>query len=359
MMWFRYEPVILLFLEINEKHMDWSSFMPHLLEVSELKTVFEGDSGKTISVDDVSFHVKQGETLCIVGESGCGKSVTSLSIMGLLGRGGEVVQGQVLFEGQNLLELSEKELDKIRGNKLTMIFQDALTSLNPVFTIGNQLVESIRAHLFLNKEEAKLHALQLLEKVGLSEPKKMMKKFPFTLSGGMRQRVMIAMSLSCNPKLLIADEPTTALDVTIQAQIMNLLRELQEEMAMSVVLITHDIGVVAQMADRVLVMYAGQVVEEATVHDLFYHPAHPYTHALLQTVPSIIDDDNRQLVSIAGAVPENYQGISGCRFAGRCPYKVEACERPQELQKVGHEHTSRCHLAGELMTQFEAGEVQI
>jgi peptide/nickel transport system ATP-binding protein len=331
--------------------------MSHLLEVSELKTVFEGDSGKTISVDDVSFYVNQGETLCIVGESGCGKSVTSLSIMRLLGRGGEVVQGQILFEGKNLLELTDKELDQIRGNELTMIFQDALSSLNPVFTIGNQLVESIRAHLPHNKEDAKLHALRLLEKVGLAEPKKMMKKFPFTLSGGMRQRVMIAMSLSCNPKLLIADEPTTALDVTIQAQIMNLLRELQKELSMSIMLITHDVGVVAQMADRVLVMYAGQVVEEATVNDLFNHPAHPYTQALLKTVPSIIDGDERQLVSIAGVVPENYQDISGCRFAGRCPQKIEACDKPQKLIKVGQKHTSRCHLAEHLMTKYEAGEV--
>jgi peptide/nickel transport system ATP-binding protein len=354
-LWF--QPHHFAFFRKNMEFMDGSGVLSHLLEVSELKTVFEGDSGKTISVDDVSFYINRGETLCIVGESGCGKSVTSLSIMRLLGRGGEVVQGQILFEDKNLLKLTEKELDQIRGNELTMIFQDALTSLNPVFTIGNQLVESIRAHLSHNKEEAKLHALRLLEKVGLSEPKKMMKKYPFTLSGGMRQRVMIAMSLSCNPKLLIADEPTTALDVTIQAQIMNLLRELQNEFSMSIMLITHDIGVVAQMADRVLVMYAGQVVEEATVYDLFQHPAHPYTQALLKTVPSIIDGEDRQLESIAGAVPENYQDIVGCRFAGRCPYKVEACEKVQVLKRVGHKHSSRCHLAEQLMNPFEAGEV--
>jgi len=330
--------------------------MTHLLEVSKLKTVFDSDTGKTVGIDGVSFHVKEGETLCIVGESGCGKSVTSLSIMRLLGRGGEVVQGKILFEGMNLLELSEKELDQIRGNKLTMIFQDALSSLNPLFTIGNQLIESIRAHLSLNRKEAKLRALELLEKVGLSEPEKMMKKYPFTLSGGMRQRVMIAMSLSCNPKLLIADEPTTALDVTIQAQIMNLLRELQNELSMSIVLITHDIGLVAEMADRVLVMYAGQIVEEATVVDIFYHPAHPYTQALLQTVPSIYDSEDRQLASITGSVPENYQDITGCRFAGRCPYHEEACDKPQNMVKAGNDHYSRCHKAEYIQQLFQVKE---
>lgn len=346
-----YNPIILLFLQIN-KGMDRCKDMSHLLEVSELKTVFEGDMGRTISIDGVSFVVKHGETLCIVGESGCGKSVTSLSIMRLLGRGGEVVKGEIRFEGKNLLELTEKELDNIRGNKLTMIFQDALSSLNPVFTIGNQLIESIRAHLSLDRKEARLRALELLSKVGLSEPEKMMKKYPFTLSGGMRQRVMIAMSLSCNPKLLIADEPTTALDVTIQAQIMHLLRELQKELSMSVILITHDIGLVAEMADRVLVMYAGQIVEEAKVVDLFQKPAHPYTQALLQSVPSIYDDADRQLVSIAGTVPENYQDITGCRFAGRCPYREEACEQPQNMLQVEQEHYTRCHLAGQLPIQY-------
>jgi len=333
--------------------------MSHLMEVSNLRTVFDGDMGKTISADDINFYVNEGETLCIVGESGCGKSVTSLSIMRLLGRGGEVVQGEILFEGKNLLEMSDKELDEIRGNKLTMIFQDALSSLNPVFTIGNQLMESIRSHLKLDKKEARLRALELLNKVGLAEPEKMLKKYPFTLSGGMRQRVMIAMALSCNPRLLIADEPTTALDVTIQAQIMNLMRELQNELSMSIVLITHDIGIVAEMADRVLVMYAGQVVEEAKVMDLFYHPAHPYTQALLQTVPNILDGADRKLVSIPGIVPEHYQDITGCRFAGRCPYLEEACGKPQELISVEIEHFSRCHLAKQVLQQSQKEEVQI
>ena len=333
--------------------------MSQLLKVSNLKTVFYGDMGMTISVDDINFHVNEGETLCIVGESGCGKSVTSLSIMRLLGRGGEVIQGQILFEGKNLLELSDKELDEIRGNKLTMIFQDALASLNPVFTIGYQLMESIRSHLELNKKEVRLRAIGLLQKVGLAEPEKILHKFPFMLSGGMRQRVMIAMALSCNPKLLIADEPTTALDVTIQAQIMKLMRDLQSELSMSIILITHDIGIVAEMADRVLVMYAGQIVEEAKVMDLFYHPAHPYTQALLQTVPNILDEADRKLESIPGIVPEHYQDISGCRFAGRCPFMVEDCGKPQDLLLVEEGHYSRCHLAMQVQTRLHKEEVQI
>lgn len=327
--------------------------MSHLLEVSKLKTTFDGDFGQTIAIDNVNFFVDKGEILSIVGESGCGKSVTSLSIMGLLGRGGKVVEGEVLFNDKNLLALTEKELDEIRGNELTMIFQDALSSLNPVFTIGNQLMESIRAHLPMTKKQARTHALQLLEKVGLPEPIKIMKKYPFTLSGGMCQRVMIAMALSCNPQLLIADEPTTALDVTIQAQIMNLLRTLQKELSMSVILITHDIGLVAEMADRVLVMYAGQVVEEVNVNDLFYHPAHPYTQALLQTVPSIHDSADRKLASIAGVVPEHYQDIKGCRFSSRCPYAEKACEEPQEIINISEEHFVRCHLAEGIQTQFK------
>ena len=269
--------------------------MQHLLEVKDLTTVFTGDYGKNISVDHVSFHVDQGEVVCIVGESGCGKSVTSLSIMGLLGRGGAVIDGSVLFDGKDLLTMKEKELDQIRGDELTMIFQDPLTSLNPVFTVGSQLTESIRIHMHLSKEQARERAIDLLTKVGMPDAEQVIRKYPHTLSGGMRQRVMIAMALSCNPKLLIADEPTTALDVTIQAQIMKLLKELQQENHMSMILITHDIGLVANTADRVLVMYAGQIIEEATAEEIFTHPKHPYTKALLNTVPTIRDDEDRQL----------------------------------------------------------------
>lgn len=316
--------------------------MSHLLEVKDLTTSFKGDFDTNIRVDHIDFHVDEGEFVCIVGESGCGKSVTSLSIMGLLSRNGEVTGGEVVFDGQNLLDMSEKELDKIRGNQITMIFQDPLTSLNPVFTVGSQITESIITHMNLSKKEAQERAEILLKRVGMPDAKATMKKYPHTLSGGMRQRVMIAMALSCNPKLLIADEPTTALDVTIQAQIMKLLKELQQENDMAVILITHDIGLVAQMADRVLVMYAGQFIEEAPVKELFNEPKHPYTQALLASIPSIRDSADRQLVSIPGIVPEDYDDISGCRFAGRCKHYSAECDKPQEDYEFAPGHTAKC-----------------
>ena len=316
--------------------------MSHLLEVKDLTTAFSADYGETVSVDHISFHVDEGETVCIVGESGCGKSVTSLSIMGLLGRGGAVKDGSALFAGRNLLELSEKELDELRGNRIAMIFQDPLTSLNPVFTIGNQITESIRTHMNVSKDEARERAIQVLAKVGMPDPKRVMKKYPHTMSGGMRQRAMIAMALSCDPDLLIADEPTTALDVTIQAQIMSLLKKLREESGMSMILITHDIGLVARMADRVIVMYAGQLIEEAPVKELFADPRHPYTKALLATVPSIYDSKDRVLESIPGIVPENYDKIKGCRFADRCPYRRPECDDPQKDIVINDLHKVKC-----------------
>ncbi len=320
--------------------------MSHLLEVQGLTTAFSADYGETVSVDHISFHVDEGETVCIVGESGCGKSVTSLSIMGLLGRGGAVTDGSVLFDGKNLLALSEKELDEIRGNRISMIFQDPLTSLNPVFTIGSQITESIRTHLKLGRQEAEARAEKILSQVGMPDAHAAMKKYPHTLSGGMRQRAMIAMALSCHPALLIADEPTTALDVTIQAQIMSLLKELKKEIGMSLILITHDIGLVASMADRVLVMYAGQIIEEAPVKELFAFPRHPYTKALLATVPSIYDGPDRELVSIPGIVPENYDSIPGCRFADRCALRRPECDRPQEDRQIGEGRRVRCICGG-------------
>ena len=282
--------------------------MSHLLEVTDLTTVFTGDYGKNISVDHVSFHIDPGEVVCIVGESGCGKSVTSLSIMGLLGKGGAVIDGSVLFDDKNLLAMTEKEFDQIRGNQISMIFQDPLTSLNPVFTVGSQITESIRVHLHLPKDEARKRAVGLLEKVGMPDPQGVMKKYPHTLSGGMRQRAMIAMALCCNPRLLIADEPTTALDVTIQAQIMALLKRLQEETGMSMILITHDIGLVANMADRVLVMYAGQIIEQAKASELFKSPRHPYARALLETVPTIREPSISTTPAIRLPVPPATQG---------------------------------------------------
>lgn len=316
--------------------------MSHLLEVKGLTTTFSGDYGESITVDHIHFHVDEGEVVCIVGESGCGKSVTSLSIMGLLGRGGAVTDGSVLFDGLNLLSMTDKELDAIRGDQITMIFQDPLTSLNPVFTVGNQIMESIMAHLHLSKKDASERAIQLLEKVGMPDARGVMKKYPHTLSGGMRQRAMIAMALSCNPRLLIADEPTTALDVTIQAQIMKLLFELQKETGMAMILITHDIGLVANMADRVLVMYAGQIIEEAPVKELFENPRHPYTRALLDTVPTIRDSADRKLVSIPGIVPESYDDIKGCRFADRCVHRRPECDNPQEDYTFAPSHSAKC-----------------
>ena len=321
--------------------------MEHLLDVKSLSVAFLGDGHQLNTVvDRVSFHVDPGEILCIVGESGCGKSVTSLAIMNLLSRNGRVTSGQVLFDGQDLFALSEKELDQIRGSKLSMIFQDALTSLNPVFTIGAQLTESLRIHMGLGKEDAKKRAIALLAKAGLPDPALMMKKYPHQLSGGQRQRVMIAIALSCGPKLLIADEPTTALDVTIQAQIMKLTRDLIHELNMSMILITHDLGLVAEMADRVMVMYAGQVVESTDVFTLFKHPAHPYTKALLGSVPSIYDAPDRKLLSIRGTVPESYERLSGCRFADRCDHAFDECrsESGQTMCQVTPNHAVRCRL---------------
>ena len=302
--------------------------MEHVLAVEDLKVAFSGDKGRSVSVDGVSFQVDPGEVVCLVGESGCGKSVTSLAVMGLLGRGGQA-SGTVRFLGQELLGLSEKELDKVRVNHLTMIFQDPLSALNPVFPIGKQLMESMEAHMSLEPKEREARAKALLEKVGLGGIPSIMEKYPHQLSGGQRQRVMIAMALACEPKLLIADEPTTALDVTIQAQIMELILGLREETGMAVLLITHDMGVVAQMADRVLVMYAGQIIEQAPVLDLFDRPAHPYTRALLAAMPSVGRGRESVLASIKGTVPERYDKMEGCRFAPRCPYRTEACGAEQ------------------------------
>lgn len=316
--------------------------MKPLLEVKDLEVAFIIENQEITFVDKVSFSVNPGEILCIVGESGSGKSVTSLAIMGLLGKNGRITGGNILFKGQDLLLKSEKELDQIRGSELTMIFQDALTSLNPVFTIGTQITEIMAAHLKISKKEARLRAQELLYKVGLPDPAAVMKKYPHTLSGGMRQRVMIAMALILNPRLLIADEPTTALDVTIQAQIMELLKKLYKELNMSVILITHDMGVVAEMADRVAVMYAGQIVEEAGAVSLFKEPEHPYTRALLKSIPSIRDDETRELIPIKGTVPEQYHRIAGCRFANRCPYADQNCRLEQKLRKTKDGHYKRC-----------------
>jgi len=326
--------------------------MKPLLQVENLEIAFVRNKVKTIYTDKLNFTVNQGEIVGVVGESGCGKSITALSIMGLLSNNGSVESGKILFDDKDLLALSEKELDQIRGKELAMIFQNVMASLNPVFTIGNQLTETIKIHLGYDKKESKTYAISLLEKVGLSEPESIYRKFPHMLSGGMRQRVMIAMAIACHPKLIIADEPTTALDVTIQMQIMKLLMDLRKEYGMSIILITHDIGLIAELADRVMVMYAGQIVEESLVDTLFKEAMHPYTRALLKSIPRIDSDKEQKLYSIPGTVPENYQDIEGCRFADRCPYTVGRCLEKQEYRKIDSNHFIRCH-----MTSFKGKEV--
>ncbi|MCQ4085325.1 ABC transporter ATP-binding protein [Saccharibacillus sp. JS10] len=324
--------------------------MSNLLEVEGIETVFRTERGEVTSVDGVSFTLKAGETLGIVGESGCGKSVTSLSIMQLLGKTGSIRKGEIRLNGRNITGLAESSMRQIRGSEVSMIFQDPMTSLNPVFTIGNQLMESIMLHLPLTGKAAQDHAIEMLRKVGISRPEEIMNEYPHKLSGGMRQRVMIAIALSCEPKLLIADEPTTALDVTIQAQILDLMKKLREETGTAIMLITHDLGVVAEMADRVIVMYAGQVVEEADVFTLFDKPLHPYTAGLMGSIPHLDGDDEETLASIPGTVPPLQQMPSGCRFHTRCELATEKCaaEAPPLLEQA-EGHRVRCWAAqGEL-----------
>ena len=318
--------------------------MSKLLQVNDLTTEFTGDFGKKISVDHVSFDVAEGETVCIVGESGCGKSVTSLSIMGLLGRGGAVVDGSVLFANKNLLDMDEKQLDTIRGNQMTMIFQDPLTSLNPVFTIGSQITESIRIHMHLSKKEAGERAVTILEKVGMPDARAAMKKYPHMLSGGMRQRVMIAMALCCNPKLLIADEPTTALDVTIQAQVLEMMKGLRDKYNTSMLMITHDLGIVAEICDEVSVVYAGRVIEHGTLEDIFKNTRHPYTEGLFNSLPNL---ENRQaeLKPIKGLMPDPSNLPKGCAFCPRCEYATEICKTQKPPRTYRNDtHYVECHL---------------
>ncbi|MEK5520392.1 ABC transporter ATP-binding protein [Heyndrickxia sp. FSL W8-0423] len=316
-----------------------------LLKISDLKTHFFSEKGVVKAVDGVTITVNKGETVGIVGESGCGKSVTSLSIMRLLkDTPGKIVDGEISFEGKDLTGLSEKAMRSIRGNEIAMIFQEPMTSLNPVYKIGRQLVESIRLHMKKDAHAAKEHAIKMLELVGIPRAREIMKEYPHQLSGGMRQRVMIAMAMSCNPKLLIADEPTTALDVTIQAQILDLMRKLREESDSSILLITHDLGVVAEMCDRVVIMYAGKVVEESDVNTIFENPKHPYTRGLLGSIPKLGMKIDR-LQSIAGNVPAPEEMPKGCKFAPRCPFAMDKCrEKEPQLRKVNENHTTRCWL---------------
>ncbi len=316
--------------------------MTTILRVNDLKTYFDTEGGVVRAVDGISFMVETGKTLGIVGESGCGKSMTAYSILGLIPQPpGRIAGGEVFFEDTDLLKLSPRQIRGIRGNDIAMIFQEPMTSLNPVFTVGEQIAEAIRLHLGANRKAAWRRAVELLDLVDIPLPEERAGSYPHELSGGMRQRAMIAMAISCDPKLLIADEPTTALDVTIQAQILDVLRRLQEELGMGLMLITHDLGIVAEMAHEVLVMYAGQVVEQADVNTLFGSPAHPYTRGLLASVPTM-SSGTGELSTIEGTVPDPVNFPSGCRFAPRCDFAVDSCRQQQILQDVEDRHVVRC-----------------
>jgi oligopeptide/dipeptide ABC transporter ATP-binding protein len=319
-----------------------------LLVVRDLHTTFATDAGLARAVDGVSFTVARGETVGLVGESGCGKSVTALSLLRLIDGAGRIEAGsEIILEGRNLLALSEREMRDVRGNRVAMIWQEPLSALNPVMTVGDQIGEVARVHAGASRSEARAKAVEMLRLVGISAPEQRAAEYPHQLSGGMRQRVVIAMALVMSPSLLIADEPTTALDVTIQAQILELLREVQQRMGMSVLLITHDLGVVAETASRVIVMYAGEVVEESPVREIFAAAHHPYTEGLLRAMPRVGATGGR-LAVIPGSVPAPTNWPSGCRFRDRCPYAWERCEREHPpLYQIGAGHHSRCHLAVE------------
>ncbi|NLW69808.1 MAG: ABC transporter ATP-binding protein [Eubacteriaceae bacterium] len=317
--------------------------MNNILEVKELSTSFFTKFGEIKAVDKISFTLEEGEVIAIVGESGSGKSVASMSIMGLVDTGGKIVNGQILFNGKDVVGLKEKEMEKIRGSEISMIFQDPMTCLNPVFTIGSQMEESLKLH-FKEMTKAQRHEkiINMLDMVGIANPEQRAKQYPHELSGGMRQRVMIAMSLLCNPKLLIADEPTTALDVTIQAQIIDLMRNIKEEFNTAIILITHDLGVVASIADKVMVMYCGEVVESAEVRKLYYESKHPYTWGLLKALPRLDMKDN-ELQPIPGSTPDLLLEHEGCNFFERCEYAMECCRKAKPpVFEAGEAHKVKC-----------------
>lgn len=318
--------------------------MSALLEVTGLRTSFKLEGGgEFAAVDGISFSVESGRTLGIVGESGCGKSVTSLSIMGLLAKGqGRISAGTVRFEGVDLATLPPEAIRGLRGNRMAMIFQEPMTSLNPAFTVGDQLIEGIRCHRNISALEARTHAIEMLRRVRIPSPERRIDEYPHKMSGGMRQRVMIAMALACEPQLLIADEPTTALDVTIQAQVLDLMRTLREETGTAIILITHDLGVIAELADDVIVMYSGKIVERASVARLFAEPQHPYTIGLLGSIPKLHLEQHR-LNAIEGQVPTPMTQMQGCRFAPRCPFAVDKCrQQVPPLMDMGNGHEAAC-----------------
>ncbi len=322
--------------------------MGDLLRVENLQTSFFTPEGEVRAIDGVTFEIGEGKTLGLVGESGCGKSVTSLSIMRLISSPpGKIVGGEIHYRGRNLLTLNNEEMRKIRGNEISMIFQEPMTSLNPVFTVGNQIGEAVRLHQGLGKKETRDKTIEMLRLVKIADPESRVDSYPHQLSGGMRQRVMIAMALSCNPSLLIADEPTTALDVTIQAQILELMKELQQEIGMALLLITHDLGVVAEQADQVAIMYAGKIVEQASARTIFARPLHPYTVGLLNSLPGSSGEKKKRLDAIPGVVPSPLNLPSGCRFRDRCPKAAGICaESEPELKEKEQGHPVACHFPG-------------
>jgi len=317
-----------------------------LLQINNLKTYFYTEGGVARAVDGMDLSARRGETLGVIGESGCGKSVTALSIMQLVAApAGRIVAGEILFEGKDLLKKSEEEMRAIRGNAISMIFQEPMTSLNPVFTIGDQITEPLIIHQKLGRKDARAKAIEMIRLVGIPSPEKRIDDYPHQMSGGMRQRAMIAMALSCRPKLLIADEPTTALDVTIQAQILRLIRQIREEIGMSVMMITHDLGVIAEVADDVAVAYAGKAVEYADVRTIFRDPLHPYTRALYNSIPRLTDTRKRRLEVISGTVPNPLFFPPGCRFHPRCGFARDFCRMEEpDLEDAGNGHRVRCFM---------------
>lgn len=323
--------------------------MTKLLEVKNLKTYFYTDDGVVKAIDGVNFSVEAGKTIGIVGESGCGKSITAMSILRLIpDPPGKIVDGEAIFEGEDLTKVTEKRIREIRGNNISMIFQEPMTSLNPVFTVGYQIGEVLMLHQKLTEEEAKERAVEMIKLVGIPNAERIVNEYPHQLSGGMRQRVMIAMALACQPKLLIADEPTTALDVTIQAQILEIMNELKRKLNTSIMLITHDLGVIAEMADHVIVMYSGKVVEDAPIVELFKNPRHPYTIGLMASIPSLVKEGQR-LDTIPGAVPNPLYLPKGCYFHPRCKYAIDECKKVQpELREIAPGHKAACIRAEEV-----------
>ena len=317
----------------------------NLVQIKNLKTYFYTEDGIVKAVDDVSFNIKEGEIIGVVGESGCGKSVTAMSIMKLIpSPPGKIVGGEILFEDKKILELSDEEMRRIRGNDIAVIFQEPMTSLNPIFTIGYQIEEVIILHQKLNKAEARKKSIEMLKLVGVPRAEEIVECYPHELSGGMRQRAMIAMAVSCNPKLLIADEPTTALDVTIQAQILDIMKDLKKKLKTSIMLITHDLGVIAEMAEYVVVMYAGKVIEEAPVIEIFKNPMHPYTEGLMKSKPSL-DKDTERLYSIPGQVPNPINMPEECYFCARCPKAIDICKKQQPpIREITPGHKVACFL---------------